>query len=115
MMLSWHVPSLSFSKVFLIYMYLSINPGALHEYSPLKIILYSIIFCNDKSGIYFEAFLGIKYRAFQAKIRGVKESLGVESGRGVIDMWDYQPFLEKTAGIVRINIYRFSSSDLFCM
>ncbi len=27
----------------------------------------------------------------------------------------YQPFLEKTAGIVRIKIYRFSISDLFWM
>ena len=27
----------------------------------------------------------------------------------------YQPFLENTAGIVRIKMYRFSRSDLFWM
>jgi hypothetical protein len=39
-----------------------------------------------------------------------------EGGKGVIEVeGGYQPFLENKAGMVRINIYRFSNSDLFCM
>jgi hypothetical protein len=73
------------------------------------------MFHNEKIRHSFRSLFWIECRGFQAKIKGVKGPLGVEGGRGVIVVGGYQPFLEKTAGMVRINIYRFRSSDLFCI
>jgi len=56
----------------------------------------------------------MKYRGLQAKIRNVKDRQGVE-GRGGVIGGGYQPFLAKMVGMVRIKMYRFSSSDLFWM
>jgi len=53
--------------------------------------------------------------AGQLMIWGMKKMPGVytEGGNGAIEVGGYQPFLENKAGMVRINIYRFSRSDLF--